>query len=141
MNTNYAPYTPRSRASSGSSARSGPVNNVNSPVEDLTSARSPARNHFPPSTQFTSTIGNVPLSEEPEDVSTPTAELRLAPLPQPPPGLSDPEKRRWELQVRVYRARATMPKQVALRIFRDPSECVEAGYILDQLNIGTAESG
>jgi hypothetical protein len=36
------------------------------------------------------------------------------------------ERKRYELQLRVWRARTQMPGHVPLRIFRDPAECVEA---------------
>lgn len=45
--------------------------------------------------------------------------------------LSDADRRRNELQMRVYRARTQMPGNVFLRVFRDPKECVEAQQILD----------
>ncbi|PPR06163.1 hypothetical protein CVT24_000710 [Panaeolus cyanescens] len=45
-------------------------------------------------------------------------------------GMSEIEKKRFELQSRVYRARMIMPSSVSLRIFRDPTECVEAAEIL-----------
>lgn len=38
--------------------------------------------------------------------------------------LSESEKKRQELQMRVYRARTQMPSTVKLRVFRNPSECV-----------------
>ncbi|KAF9008927.1 hypothetical protein BDQ17DRAFT_1422116 [Cyathus striatus] len=37
--------------------------------------------------------------------------------------LTEPEKKRYELQTRVYRARTQMPGHVMLRLFRDPREC------------------
>ncbi|KAJ8095014.1 hypothetical protein PM082_010232 [Marasmius tenuissimus] len=40
------------------------------------------------------------------------------------------EKKRHELQIRVYRARTALPEHIVLRIFRSPSECVEADAIL-----------
>ena len=39
------------------------------------------------------------------------------------------------LQQRVNRARELMPQQVPLRVFRHPSECVEAKEILDQFDV------
>lgn len=47
------------------------------------------------------------------------------------------ERRRWELQQRVVRARQILPPGVVLRIFREPEECTEAHQILDQLGYGT----
>ena len=44
--------------------------------------------------------------------------------------LTESEKRRKDLQLRVYRARTQMPGHIPLRIFRDPEECVEAQQIL-----------
>ncbi|KAJ7085850.1 hypothetical protein C8R43DRAFT_312264 [Mycena crocata] len=42
----------------------------------------------------------------------------------------DVEKRRNDLQLRVWRARTQMPGHIPLRIFRDPAECTEAEEIL-----------
>jgi len=39
--------------------------------------------------------------------------------------MTEVEKKRYELQMRVYRARTQMPSQIVLRIFREPAECVE----------------
>ena len=43
--------------------------------------------------------------------------------------LSDAAKRRVVLQGRVHEARARMPREVVLRVFRDPRECVEVEEI------------
>ncbi|THH10364.1 hypothetical protein EW145_g1392 [Phellinidium pouzarii] len=50
----------------------------------------------------------------------------LANLPQS-------ERRRLELQERVYRARLLMPSNIPLRIFKEPEECIETDRILDEL--------
>jgi len=42
----------------------------------------------------------------------------------------DAQKRRNDLQLRVCRARTQIPGHIPLRIFRDPSECVEANEVL-----------
>lgn len=47
------------------------------------------------------------------------------------------ERRRWELQQRIARARQMLPPGIALRIFKEPDECSEAHQILDQLGYGT----
>ena len=39
--------------------------------------------------------------------------------------MTEVEKKRYELQMRVYRARTQMPSHIVLRIFREPAECVE----------------
>ncbi|KAL0955177.1 hypothetical protein HGRIS_004084 [Hohenbuehelia grisea] len=44
--------------------------------------------------------------------------------------LPEPERKRAELQVRVYRARTQMPGHIPLRIFRSPEDCIEAEAIL-----------
>jgi hypothetical protein len=43
------------------------------------------------------------------------------------------ERKRLELQQRVWRARSVIPKEIPLRVFRDPLECVEAFQILDKV--------
>lgn len=45
-------------------------------------------------------------------------------------GMSDAERKRCGLQMRVYRARTQMPGHVLLRVFRDPGECVEVEEVL-----------
>lgn len=44
--------------------------------------------------------------------------------------MTEVEKKRYELQMRVYRARTQMPSHIVLRIFREPSECVEVEEML-----------
>ncbi|KAF8074537.1 hypothetical protein FPV67DRAFT_1559305 [Lyophyllum atratum] len=46
--------------------------------------------------------------------------------------LPEAEKKRFALQARVYVARTQMPGHVPLRVFRDPSECVEVEEILNK---------
>lgn len=60
------------------------------------------------------------------------------PLPSPHTpsemqGMSPTEKKRYELQMRVYKARMTIPSHIPLRIFKAPEECMEAKQILDTL--------
>ncbi|EIN09461.1 hypothetical protein PUNSTDRAFT_143017 [Punctularia strigosozonata HHB-11173 SS5] len=54
-----------------------------------------------------------------------------------PQGLSVNERRRFELQQRVYKARAIVPPHIPIRVFREPQECVEAADMLDKLFVGT----
>ncbi|KAF7305987.1 hypothetical protein HMN09_00753200 [Mycena chlorophos] len=42
------------------------------------------------------------------------------------------ERRRYELQLRIWRARTQLPASVVLRLFREPEECVEAERILKE---------
>ncbi|KAI0741654.1 hypothetical protein C8Q80DRAFT_1274047 [Daedaleopsis nitida] len=57
------------------------------------------------------------------------------PQAQASASLSDAEKKRVELQMRLWRARLEVSRQVAIRIFREPEECVEVNEILDSLQI------
>lgn len=50
--------------------------------------------------------------------------------------LTEQERKRAELQMRVYRARMQIPINIPLRIFRKPEECIEASEILDRLHVG-----
>ncbi|KAF8813021.1 hypothetical protein BYT27DRAFT_7181978 [Phlegmacium glaucopus] len=44
--------------------------------------------------------------------------------------MTEAEKKRYELQTRVYRARTQIPSHIVLRVFRDPSECVEVEAVM-----------
>ncbi len=44
--------------------------------------------------------------------------------------MSEGERKRAELQNRVWSARASVPRHIVLRIFKDPSECVEVEELL-----------
>ena len=54
-----------------------------------------------------------------------------------PPQMTIAERRRWELQQRIAKARQMLPPGIALRIFKEPDECTETHQILDQLGYGT----
>jgi len=49
--------------------------------------------------------------------------------------LSSTERKRYDLQLRVYKARLLMPSHIPLRIFTNPEECVEAARILDDVGM------
>ncbi len=51
------------------------------------------------------------------------------------PQMTDAERKQYDLQMRVYRARLEMPEHIPLRVFREPSECVETEEILTRMNI------
>ncbi|KAH7908958.1 hypothetical protein BJ138DRAFT_1128026 [Hygrophoropsis aurantiaca] len=53
------------------------------------------------------------------------------------PVLTEAEKKRNDLQARVYRARAIVPLSIPLRVFRNPEECVEAFELLGRVGIGS----
>ncbi|KAG6900139.1 hypothetical protein C0995_004182 [Termitomyces sp. Mi166 len=46
--------------------------------------------------------------------------------------MTEGEKRKAALQARVYLARTLMPGHIPLRVFGDPSECVEADEVLER---------
>ncbi|KZT25132.1 hypothetical protein NEOLEDRAFT_366510 [Neolentinus lepideus HHB14362 ss-1] len=47
--------------------------------------------------------------------------------------ISDAERRRLDLQTRIWKARSQIPRHIRLRIFRRPEECVEAFEILGRM--------
>ncbi|KAF5386239.1 hypothetical protein D9615_002187 [Tricholomella constricta] len=49
-----------------------------------------------------------------------------------PSRMSEAERKRHTLQMRVYVARTQMPGHVPLRVFRDPAECVEVEEIFNK---------
>jgi hypothetical protein len=49
--------------------------------------------------------------------------------------LSDKEKKRQELQARVYKARTQMPGHIPLRVFRATEECIEVEEIFKKQGI------
>jgi hypothetical protein len=50
--------------------------------------------------------------------------------------MTELEKKRIDLQMRVYKARAQMPSNIHLRVFRQAGECVETSELLDTLHVG-----
>jgi hypothetical protein len=56
--------------------------------------------------------------------------------------LTESEKKRMQLQARLWKACAEVPTNVVIRVFRDPQECVEASQVIDphlarESNLGT----
>jgi hypothetical protein len=77
---------------------------------------------------FTDTLYSEPESYSPSHTTItptmmPTLTHRLT--------LSEPEKKRVQLQTRVWKACAEVPMNVVFRVFRDPLECVEAFQVID----------
>ena len=113
------------------------------------------------SNYFSSTLRSYsPITEEPPKHPVMTADQTSWPPPgfsKPPPGsqaerresrwspqtpssmmsLPDPEseRRRYELQTRVWRARLDVDPGIPIRMFREPEECVEVNEILDRLQL------
>lgn len=88
------------------------------PILDMTpQPRRPASSHFPTtpvsaaSIRSNNTVGSS---------STTSSAQRM----------TEAERKRNDLQLRVWRARTQMPGHIPLRIFRAPAECVEAEEVL-----------
>jgi len=47
-------------------------------------------------------------------------------------GMTPEERKRYELEGRIQKARSDIPKHIAFRVFRDPDECMEAQHILER---------
>jgi Uncharacterized conserved protein (DUF2183) len=101
----YATSAPVATSSSSSSSGSG--------TKSVTPSGSP---RIPPSR----------LSPSVYSLSSGASRLRRSSLPEQ-------ERRRIELQTRVWRARTLVPVHIPLRIFRKPEECVEAWEILERM--------
>jgi hypothetical protein len=52
--------------------------------------------------------------------------------------ITEGEKKRWDLQNRVNKARSVMPEHIVLRVFENPRECEEAEQIIRQ-HIGASK--
>ncbi|RDB15960.1 hypothetical protein Hypma_003559 [Hypsizygus marmoreus] len=72
--------------------------------------------------------GNFPLT--PSSEGSFTSKSSVSSVSSSIARMSEPEKKRQALQMRVYMARTQMPGHVPLRVFRGPSECVEVEEIL-----------
>ncbi|KAF8552873.1 hypothetical protein OG21DRAFT_1415345 [Imleria badia] len=47
--------------------------------------------------------------------------------------VTEGERRRWDLQNRVNKARSVIPSHIMLRVFADPKDCLEAEQIIQRL--------
>ncbi|KAI0917865.1 hypothetical protein AcV5_002696 [Taiwanofungus camphoratus] len=81
-----------------------------------------------------------PVTEEPEEISGPSPTVVCRELktsePSPRQYMSEAERKRTDLQMRVWRARMEVPEHIPLRVFRRPEECVEGKAILNRLQVG-----
>ncbi|KZT70788.1 hypothetical protein DAEQUDRAFT_667164 [Daedalea quercina L-15889] len=141
------PSSRKGRATGGSMARS--ISDMEAPHNEH--IRKPARmhsdsellpSHYEPAGYFTSnSLAAIPLTEEPEDYfgsthSSPQLRTGQEGLTTPTGSrqtLTEPERRRLDLQSRVWRARLEAPEHIPLRVFRSPDECVESQIILEVL--------
>ncbi|KAM5544170.1 hypothetical protein V8D89_001830 [Ganoderma adspersum] len=74
------------------------------------------------------------FSKPPAGSQTERRERRWSPSSTTWPD-AESEKKRYELQTRVWKARLDVPPQIPLRMFREPEECVEVNEILDRLQL------
>jgi hypothetical protein len=70
-----------------------------------------------------------------ESYSSSSSSSSWSPSLRPRRPVTEAEKRRWELQKRVDKARLLMPSHIVLRVFENPKECVEAEHIIDELMV------
>lgn len=83
------------------------------------------------------------MTTEPESL------IESAPEPTPPPNffsatpagrrtpstssrMSDQEKKRFDLQMRVWNARMQIPSHIPFRVFKEPRECTEWALVLNE---------
>lgn len=85
----------------------------------------PPKPILPPSIHNSATLRSPAASARSQQTTSSTSSTDSSGKP-----LTESDKRRRDLQLRVYRARTQMPGHIPLRIFRDPEECVEAQQIL-----------
>ncbi|KAI4519233.1 hypothetical protein K525DRAFT_258712 [Schizophyllum commune Loenen D] len=74
-------------------------------------------------------------STRPSRMGSRTSSVASSASSQTLPKMSEPERRRYELQIRVYRARDLMPEHIPLRVFRSPDECIEAEGLLKKMGV------
>lgn len=111
---------PRPKMSGANGERDGYASSPNSPPSPSSSKPT-----SPSSSQLNLSSSNSNLSSSPL-ISIPG---QLA--PSEAQSLPPPARKRYELQMRVYKARLVMPGHIRLRVFRRPEECVEVWGILD----------
>ncbi|KAF5332147.1 hypothetical protein D9611_008198 [Ephemerocybe angulata] len=83
---------------------------------------------------------DISLTTTPSRRSSSAASMLPGALVLPTSGVPVEERRRNELQMRVWRARMGVPAHVVLRVFRKPEECVEAGEILEGEGVGETKT-
>ncbi|PBK65951.1 hypothetical protein ARMSODRAFT_960865 [Armillaria solidipes] len=77
-----------------------------------------------------------PLADEPDSIAEKESSgpffLSNSRTPSTPSGsrLTEAERKKIELQMRVYSARAMIPKHIPFRVFRSPEDCVEIHQVL-----------
>jgi hypothetical protein len=150
------PPMPRSRPSSISSAPAVPPDYFSSSLNSGSASSSPRLRSSPLDIQQSQTSAagyenkicyqephaDPDATPMPDSISTFSGEDAITPSAgsAPTQGISVGERRRFELQQRVYKARALVPAQISLRIFREPQECIEAWTILEKLHVDARDA-
>jgi len=116
----------------GSSAQLGPSINTGSPMHTNNKVQSPIINQPPKPVMSPSIAAGLNLRQSSASLRSQNTASSTSSGSSKKSSMTDTEKRRYELQLRVYRARTQMPSHIPLRVFREPSECVEAQEILDR---------
>jgi hypothetical protein len=94
---------------------------------------------YPPPSSYTPSAFTRRQDDETASVSSRMSLGRTSTSSSLRPPMTEAERKRYELQQRVYRARMEIPDRIPFRVFRDPSECVEARQILDTLNLAHSQ--
>lgn len=88
------------------------------------------------SSQPNSDYFTYPLTDEPDSIAEKESSGSFfssnSRTPSTPSGsrLTEAERKKIELQMRVYSARAMIPKHIPFRVFRSPEDCVEIHQVL-----------
>ena len=120
----------RSGASPNPITRASPKRRRTFNADEVPTPPAPqSRSSFQPRTPKRSSTANQSPSPSGAGADTPLTSPSLLSLSRNR-NMSEGERKRAELQDRVWRARAKAPRHVVLRIFRDPSDCVEVEELL-----------
>ncbi|KAJ7574374.1 hypothetical protein C8J56DRAFT_1064884 [Mycena floridula] len=127
--------TPKARRSMTDTPRASELNPISVPY----ATRSPPATRSPNSDYFTPDH----YTAEPDEAFSPKSVSSTSGSPRTPYGpsrtrshssvysnLSPEEKRRYDLQMRVYKARMLIPRHIPFRIFRKPEDCIETQRVL-----------
>ncbi|KAI9508173.1 hypothetical protein F5148DRAFT_1284339 [Russula earlei] len=117
--------SPRSTMSSQSTISPHSMSHAPSDSTDDYFSKTPT-----PSTSGTQIPYTDTIYAEPDSYYSPS-QATLTPAMLSRLTLSEPERKRVQLQTRLWKVCAEVPMKVAIRVFRDPSECVEAFQVID----------
>lgn len=120
------PYAPKP----GPSVKRRPTSKFTLPLQSFSSFDNPANTNFKTKTRMSvDSISSTGSSSS----SLSLRNFRRA-TGQTMPPMTEAEKKRYELQNRVNKARLMMGSDVILRVFKHPEECIETEQLLEPLN-------